>query len=104
MLKPSESSLDIFKERYLLSQALMNSIAGMTRSTKPETILSGICDALTDASEHIKLAWMRYGQLDLDEFYPSYIVGNVSICVDENNPIRRNHSVACCPVYDAIDS
>ena len=104
MLNPSESSLDIFKERYLLSQALMNSIAGMTRSTKPETILSGICDALTDATEHIKLAWTRFGQLDLDEFYPSYIVGNVPICVDENNPVRRNHSLTCCPVYDAIDS
>ncbi len=104
MLDPSNSPLDIFKERYLLNQALMSSIAGMTRSSKPDEILRGICDALTAASEHIHLAWMRFGQLYVNELYPTYVVGDTDICIDKDHPIVRDHSYNCCPVYDAIDT
>lgn len=99
-----QSEFDVFKERYLLTQALLQVTTSMERASDPEVVLRSICDALVSSSDHLQIAWMLLGDLKADELVPDYTAGNKALSVYENNPIRRDKPLPCCPVFSAIDS
>jgi diguanylate cyclase (GGDEF)-like protein len=103
-MMPAEppSNLDIVNERYLLSQALLSATASMARCTEPDAVLRAMCDSFAAASEHIKLAWMRLGELSAEILHPEYAAGSAAVYAGgiqiSRNPVRGE-----CPAMDALE-
>ncbi len=101
MSAETPSKIDIVNERYLLSQALLSATASMARCTEPGEVLRAICHSFATASDHIKLAWMRLGELDAEILHPEYAVGSAAVYAGglqiSRNPVRGE-----CPVMDAL--
>lgn len=63
------------EERLAIYHALLGSAASLSRGEDPSAILRGACDALVEASPHIRLAWMYLGDPDAPLIRPAYAVG-----------------------------
>jgi diguanylate cyclase (GGDEF)-like protein len=117
------AQLAITNERYQLSQALLAATASLANCTEPEGVLRAICDSFAASSPHIKLAWMRLGNLEADVLQPQYAVGPAARYAQgvqvfsklERADCPVGHALArwetvaadvtqdCCPVLVAVD-
>jgi len=65
-------------ERLAIYHALLGAAAGLSKGADPAAILRQACDALVEASPHIRLAWMYLGDPDVPAIRPAYAVGEAS--------------------------
>lgn len=65
-------------ERLAIYHALLGAAAGLSKGADPAAILCQACDALIEASPHIRLAWMYLGDPDVPVVRPAYAVGEAS--------------------------
>lgn len=62
-------------ERLAIYHALLGAAAGLSKGADPAAILRQACDALIEASPHIRLAWMYLGDPEAPSIRPAYAVG-----------------------------
>ncbi|MEW6613386.1 MAG: EAL domain-containing protein [Pseudomonadota bacterium] len=66
---------DVLAERAALATALLDAAPRLARGQEPAVLLRILCDALTDATAHIRLAWMTVSTADAQVLTPQYAVG-----------------------------
>jgi len=103
MSAETSEQLDIANERYLLSQAMLVATTSITRCTEPQAVLRALCDSFANSSTHVKLAWMRLGELDADILHPEYAVGRAAVSAG-GLQISRQRGRLDCSVVQAIEN
>jgi diguanylate cyclase (GGDEF)-like protein len=103
MATSHEDDLVALNERYVLTQALIEATTALAEHCEPECILRKVCDALVGSTTHIRLAWMKLGELDASSLRPEYAVGPAQCLVSPAQPRRNAGLLPQGPLRQAIE-
>jgi GAF domain-containing protein len=103
MATPLEDDLVALNERYVLTQALIEATSALAEHCEPECILRKVCDALVGSTIHIRLAWMKLGELDVDPLCPEYAVGPAQCLVSPEQTQPNAELLPQGPLRQAIE-
>lgn len=92
---------DVLVQRNAVLSALLYATADLTRTMDPDVILQGICDAIVNASDHIKLVWAWHGEPDTQEICPKIYAGPAAKYA-ETITIKRNYLTLKGPAFRAL--
>ncbi len=92
---------EVLSQRNAVLSALLYATADLTRTADPDVIIQGICDAMINASEHIKLVWAWYGEPDAVEISPKIYAGPAHKYA-ETLTIKRNYLTLKGPAFRAL--
>jgi diguanylate cyclase (GGDEF)-like protein len=95
-MNPVESADDTFDgaaEVSVIARLLLRHAAGLVTSPSQRRIVSGLCNALTESTPHLRLAWTWFGPGDARHIEPQIIAGPAAayargLVIDETSLTR----------------
>ena len=90
-------------ERQIVTSTLLASTAHLASESAPDAILHALAESLTNATSHIRAAWLWFGNPRTEVIRPLISVGPAKGYADSLE-IRRNLLSLMGPAYQALNA